>query len=162
MARRSSTSMSSARNNESDPTSTDARSIPSGGSDSDPEADSSVDAGSSVDGSTTQGSDAATPPAKPRRKRGPNKPKPGTFTVETQAHMGQEEIIKLLTAHAITQLGADVAANMTLQVSVDGVAYLLGDALPAGTTLQFSTAKTSSDLGIRDRAQGRSVLPADE
>jgi hypothetical protein len=54
--------------------------------------------------------------------------------------MKQEEIIKLLIAHAVTQLGGDVANNMTLQVSVDGVCRPLGDVLPSGGTLQFGTA----------------------
>jgi hypothetical protein len=75
-----------------------------------------------------------------RRKRGPNKPKPGTFVVETNARMKHEEIIKLLTAHAVTQLGPEVAANMTLQVNVDGECRPLGDVLPQGAMLQFSTA----------------------
>jgi hypothetical protein len=75
-----------------------------------------------------------------RRKRGPNKPKPGTFLVETNARMKHEEIIKLLTAHAITQLGPDVAAHMVLLIDVDGD----GEYLPLNTalssaTLQFAT-----------------------
>jgi hypothetical protein len=77
-------------------------------------------------------------PAK-RRKRGPNKPKPGTFVVETKARMKQEEIVKLLIAHAVTQLGADVANNMTLQVNVGGEFRPLADVLPQGATLQFGT-----------------------
>lgn len=92
------------------------------------------------DASNVQSADAVTPPAKTRRKRGPNKAKPGTFTVETKARMQQEEIIKLLTAHAAAQLGTDVAANMTLQVSDEGELRSLGDVLPQGARLQFATA----------------------
>lgn len=117
MGRRASTSTSSARNNESDPTSANA-------DDSAPDATAAQGTGE---------------PPKTRRKRGPNKPKPGTFTVETKARMGQEEIIKLLAAHAATQLSTDVASNMTLQISIEGVLHPLDDVLPEGATIQFAT-----------------------
>ncbi len=127
-----------------------------------PTDDNVTDPGTSTDTTTVPGADSApgadgTAPAKPRRKRGPNKPKPGTFTVHTTARMEHDEIIKLLTSHAVTQLGTEVTANMTLQVNIDGETHSLGDVLPNGAMLQF---------GTRDRAQGRAqertVLPADE
>jgi hypothetical protein len=92
--------------------------------------------GTDAQGTNAQGTNA--PPPVKRRKRGPNKPKPGTFVVETKACMRQDEIVKLLIAHAVTQLGTDVANNMTLQVNVDGVCRPLGDVLQGGT-LQFGT-----------------------
>lgn len=105
----------------------------------DPAADEAGDpAGSPADSSSSQGAgDGAAPPKK--RKRGPNKPKPGTFIVETNARMQHEEIIKLLTAHAIARLGPDVAARMVLQVHVDGRYRPLNEILPQGATLQFAT-----------------------
>lgn len=122
MARRSSTVM-----DKSDPVTDNA---------SNPGAGTGVD--NSTEVSNTPGAGEVPPPAK-RRKRGPNKPKPGTFLVETSARMNHEEIIKLLTAHATTQLGPDVAARMTLQV-VDGKdCRTLVDFLPQGITLQFAT-----------------------
>ena len=129
MGRRSSTSTGSARSNESDPAADNA---------ADPGASSNVGADSGADGPNTQGGGEAPPSAK-RRKRGPNKSKPGAFVVETKARMKHEEIIKLLTAHAVAQLGADVATHMTLQVNVDDEARPLGDVLPPGATLQFAT-----------------------
>lgn len=128
MARRSNASMDSARSNESDLAADNAN---------DPGANS-TGAPSSADASNAQGAADAPPPVK-RRKRGPNKPKPGSFVVVTNARMKQEEIIKLLAAHAVTQLGPDVAASMTLQVDVDGECRPLGDVLPQGVTLMFAT-----------------------
>jgi hypothetical protein len=154
MVRRSSTSTGSARSNAADPAADNASDSGAGAGDPGVGAESNNDAdpsdaqgtdaqGTSAQGTDAQGTDAQGPnvpsPAK-RRKRGPNKPKPGTFVVETKARMKQEEIIKLLIAHAVTQLGADVANNMSLQVNVDGVCRPLGDVLPPGGTLQFGTA----------------------
>ncbi len=129
MARRPSTSTDSARSNESDS---------AAGSASDSGAGSSAGSNSGAEASSPQGAGEGPPPVK-RRKRGPNKPKPGTFVVETNARMTHEEIIKLLTAHAVAQLGPDVAARMMLQVDVDGECHPLGDVLPQGATLQFVT-----------------------
>ena len=156
MARRSSTSTGSARSSESRPAWDSGGSGDSGAG----EGDSGTSAGPAdnadtpnvqgadashvqgADASHVQGADASqgtdTPPAK-KRKRGPNKPKPGTFTVETKARMKQEQIIKLLIAQAVAQLGGDVANNMTLQVSLDGTCRPLGEVLPQGATLQFGT-----------------------
>jgi hypothetical protein len=80
-----------------------------------------------------------TPPPTKRRKRGPNKTKPGTFTVRTEAVLSQAEIRKLLTSHAAAMLGTDVAAKMTLQVNVDGEWQELLDSPSASITLQFAT-----------------------
>lgn len=134
MARRSSTS-GSARSNESDLAADNAADLGAG---------SSSGADSSVDSLSAQGTGEAPPPVK-RRKRGPNRPKPGTFVVETNARMRHEEIVKLLTAHAVTQLGPDVAARMMLQVDVDGECRSLGDALPQGATLQFATVVRTAE-----------------
>ena len=129
MARRSSTSTGSARN-ESDPSVDNA---------SDPGDNNSADSTSAQGaGAGDAGAGDAVAPAK-RRKRGPNKPKPGTFIVETNARMNHEQIIKLLTAHANAQLGGDVAARMVLQVLDEGECRPLGDVLPQGATLQFAT-----------------------
>jgi hypothetical protein len=129
MARRSSTSTGSARSNETDPATDNA---------ADPGAGNNAGADSGADTSGAQGGAEAPPPTK-RRKRGPNKPKPGTFVVETKARMKHEEIIKLLTAHAVTQLGPDTAAHMMLQVNIDGECRSLGDVLPQGAALEFAT-----------------------
>jgi hypothetical protein len=80
-----------------------------------------------------------TPPPTKRRKRGPNKTKPGTFTVRTEAVLSQAEIRKLLISHAAAMLGTDVAAKMTLQVNVDGEWQELLDSPSASITLQFAT-----------------------
>lgn len=153
MVRRSSTSTSNARSNEADLAADNASDPGAGGGDlgtgagsingADPaDAQGTGAQGTGAQGADAQGADAqgsnVPSPAK-RRKRGPNRPKPGTFVVETKARMKQEEIVKLLIAHAVTQLGADVANNMTLQVNVDGVCRPLGDVLPQGGTLQFGT-----------------------
>jgi len=130
MARRSSTSTGSARTNETDSAADNA---------ADPGGSNNAGGDSGADASGAQGSAEAPPPTK-RRKRGPNKPKPGTFVVETNAHMKHEEIIKLLNAHAVTQLGADVAMRMTLHVDVNGEALPLDSALPPGATLRFGNA----------------------
>lgn len=88
---------------------------------------------------TASGENAAAP-VKQRRKRGPNKPKPGAFVVETQVHMTQEEIIKLLASHAAARLEAEVAERMTLQVRrADGSVQPLDQVLSAGDSLQFGT-----------------------
>jgi hypothetical protein len=76
-------------------------------------------------------------PAKPRRGRGPNRPKPGAIEVRTEAVMPQAEIVKLLTAHATATLGAG-AAGMELQV-------VTGDGwrpAPEGT-IRFATVSRS-------------------
>jgi hypothetical protein len=127
MARKLSTSMDSVRSNELDPTAGS-----DSGTNSNPEINSSADA------SNAQGAVDVTLPAK-RRKRGPNKAKPGTFVVETNACMRHEEIVKLLTAHAIAQLGPDVAAHMSLQANIDGECRPIGDVLPKSATLMFAT-----------------------
>jgi len=117
------------------------------GSTVDPTTDNAADpsgSGNSNEGATNpQAGDAPAPPK--RRKRGPNKAKPGTFVVETKARMKQEEIIKLLVSHAVTQLGGDVANNMTLQVDDNGECRPLADVLPQGATLQFGTALKTAD-----------------
>ena len=147
MARRG-TSTGSARSNEMDSAAdnaADAGSSSHAGTDSGADAsnaqgggDASSGAQGGGDGSpNTQGGEA--PPPVKRRKRGPNKPKPGAFDVETKARMRHDEIIKLLTAHAAAQLGTDTAARMTLQVLVEGEVRALGDVLPPGATLQFAT-----------------------
>ncbi len=126
MARRSSTTTDSARSSESDH-GADKVNDPGTGSTEGPEGTEGPDGSGAA---SAQGG-SAPPPAK-RRKRGPNKPKPGIFTVETNAHMKHEEIIKLLTAHAVTKLGPDVAANMVLQVVVGGTCRPLEDAKADG------------------------------
>lgn len=59
---------------------------------------------------------AAAPPKPKRKPRGPNKPKPGTITVQTSASMVQSAIVELLTAHVAQSKGAEVAAEMELQL----------------------------------------------
>lgn len=131
MARRSNTSTGSARSNELDLAADNA---------ADSDTSNSVGTNNGAEAPNAQGGGEAPPPVR-RRKRGPNKPKPGTFVVETKARMKHEGIIELLTAHATAQLGADVAAQMTLQVNVDGEVFPLGEVLPPGATLQFATVK---------------------
>jgi hypothetical protein len=96
-----------------------------------------------ADVSSAPGVPEAAPPVK-RRKRGPNKPKPGTFTVRTEAVLNQTEIRRLLTAHAVAMLGEDVAAKMALQVNVDGEWRPLDDDPSQGVGLQFATAVEAS------------------
>lgn len=143
MVRRS-TSTGSTRSNETDPAADNG--ADSGASNAG--ADSGVDTSggdtsgvdtSGVDTSGAQGGASAPPPTR-RRTRGPNKPKPGTFVVETNAHLKHEEIIKLLNAHAVTQLGANVAMRMTLHVDVNGEGRPLDSVLPPGATLRFGNA----------------------
>lgn len=130
MVRRSNTSTGSARSNETDPAADNA---------ADPGASNNAGADSGADTSGAQGGAEAPPPTR-RRTRGPNKPKPGTFVVETNAHLKHEEIIKLLNAHAVAQLGANVAMRMTLHVDVNGEARPLDSVLPPGATLRFGNA----------------------
>jgi hypothetical protein len=54
--------------------------------------------------------------------------------------MKHEEIIKLLNAHAVAQLGANVAMQMTLHVDVNGEARPLDSVLPPGARLRFGNA----------------------
>lgn len=82
----------------------------------------------------------ASAPAKPRRKpRGPNKPKPGLFTVVTEASMPQAQIVALLAARAEELLGKDAAAGMELQVNVGGGWLNISDLPPHGATVRFAT-----------------------
>lgn len=134
MVRRSSASSSNARSSEPEAGS------PAGDPGTTPGADAS---GAQVPGDASVAGDAAA--AKPKRKRGPNKPKAvktGTFTVETKARLKEEQIIQLLTAHAVTELGADVAERLSLQVLVEGVLRPLGDVLPEGASLEFATRES--------------------
>jgi len=144
MARRSMTG--SARSNEVDPVADNGGD--SGVSTSDPATASEPGAGASTSSAQDTGGQGANAqgtegPPKVKRKRGPNKPKPSNFgvdfVVEAKAHMKQEDIVKLLMAHATSKLGADVAANMALQVVIDGEYQSLEDALPLGATLRFGT-----------------------
>jgi hypothetical protein len=61
--------------------------------------------------------------------------------VRTEASLNQAEIRKLLTAHAVAMLGADVAANMLLQANVNGDWRTLID-VPSqgGVMIQFATS----------------------
>jgi len=80
-----------------------------------------------------------------KRRRGPNKAKPGTIEVRTEAVMAQAEIVKLLTAHATVMLGAAGAADMVLQVNAgDGWRSLSEMMLPHGCTVRFATAARST------------------
>lgn len=66
-----------------------------------------------------QGNAATPDQPKPRRTRGPNKPKPpALIEVQTSASMSQTAIVKALTEYATKMLNAETAANMELQVSV--------------------------------------------
>jgi hypothetical protein len=132
MVRRVNTSTSSVRDNTADSVLT-----------------STSEPGSDVSSEAQNTSGEAAQPAK-KRKRGPNKTKPGTFTVRTEACLSQTEIRKLLTAHAATMLGTDVASKMTLQIHVDGewraliddpyrTGALLDTAQSSSITLQFAT-----------------------
>lgn len=132
MARRSNTTTSSTPSNESDSASDNTNGPGTGIG-----ADASSPPGA-ADASSSPGTLDATPPAK-RRKRGPNKPKPGAFTVRTEAILNQTEICRLLTAHAVARLGEEVAAKMTLQVNVDGKWRRITDVPSQGDTLQFAT-----------------------
>lgn len=80
---------------------------------------------------------------KPRRKRGPNKPKPtaiivGSIAVRTEASMGQAAIVELLSAHAASdsRIGPDAAAEMELQVN-SGNGWEV--ASPNGIAVRFVT-----------------------
>jgi hypothetical protein len=77
-----------------------------------------------------------------KRRRGPNKPKPGAIEVRTEAVMAQAEIVKLLEAHAIAQLGAAGAAGMELQINAGAGWRLPSDAAPL--VIRFATAKGSN------------------
>lgn len=80
----------------------------------------------------------ATAPAKPKRTRGPNKPKEGAITVRTEATIAQAEIVKLLQAHVTRMLDADIAGGMELQVmSGDGTWHAATDATTA--KIRFAT-----------------------
>lgn len=89
-----------------------------------------------------QPADDPAPPAK-RRTRGPNKPKPGAIEVRTEAVMAQAEIVKLLAAHAIAQLGAAGAEGMELQVNTGDGWRSPGEVQPHGILVRFATVARS-------------------
>lgn len=78
-------------------------------------------------------------PARTRRARGPNKPKPGAIEVRTEAVMAQAEIVKLLAAHAVAMLGAAGAAGMELQVNAGDGWRSTTEASPHGIVIRFAT-----------------------
>lgn len=88
---------------------------------------------------TTGNAATAAPPAKPKRKRGPNKPKPGLFTVVTEASMPQAEIVKLLASRAEELLGKEAAVGMELQVNVGGGWEPMSEAASHGVVVRFAT-----------------------
>ena len=96
--------------------------------------------GATVGADATAGTSAgAGASAKAKRKRGPNKPKPGAIEVHTDATMHQAEILKLLIAHAASdvRIGADAAAKMELQVNTgDGWRHI---DTPARAIVRFAT-----------------------
>lgn len=81
-------------------------------------------------------------PRKPRRGRGPNKPKPGAIEVRTEAVMCQDEIVKLLTAHATAALRAG-AAGMELQVNTGDGWRPPTEVAPHGIMIRFATLSRS-------------------
>lgn len=83
------------------------------------------------------------PPKPARRRRGPNKPKPGVIEVRTEAVMPQAEIFKLLTTHAVSMLGAEGAAGMELQINTGDGWKLPVDVPPHGIIIRFATAARS-------------------
>lgn len=87
---------------------------------------------------TTPAAQPASPTKAPRR-RGPNKPKPGTIEVRTEASMNQAEIVKLLTAHVTAMLGAEAAADMELQVNDGGGWLAPHERVPHGAVIRFAT-----------------------
>lgn len=76
---------------------------------------------------------------KPKRKRSPNKPKLGTIEVKAEASMSQAAIVDLLNAHAVKMVGADVAADMELQVNFGDGWRPPADVPPHGAIIRFAT-----------------------
>jgi len=76
--------------------------------------------------------------AKPKRKRSPNKPKPGTIVLTAEANMSQAAILDLLNTHATKMVGADVAAGMELQINVDNAWEPVGMST-SGASIRFAT-----------------------
>lgn len=68
---------------------------------------------------TPQGAPAANPP-KPKRTRGPNKPKapppPSLISMRTEAQIDQAAVTTLLSQHVAEEKGSEIAADMTLQL----------------------------------------------
>lgn len=75
---------------------------------------------------------------KPKRKRGPNKPKVSTIHVTADAEMSQAAIIEVLSTRATKEVGVDVAANMELQVNVNGAWEPVGTST-SGAQIRFAT-----------------------
>ena len=76
--------------------------------------------------STEPGSSTpASSQAKPKRTRGPNKPKKPdvTITVKTEAHLSGAQISKLLAAYVEGMLDAETASGMELQIQVEGTEW---------------------------------------
>jgi hypothetical protein len=76
-------------------------------------------------------------PAKPRRKRGPNKPKVSAITVRTEAEIGQAVIVDLLRAHVAKELGQETADAMELQMQELSTAAKWGTVMP--DVVRFAT-----------------------
>jgi hypothetical protein len=66
------------------------------------------------------------PNPKPKRTRGPNKPKvpDAAITVKIEAVISQADIIKLLTIHVVKMLDKETAAKMELQFNLDGKGWV--------------------------------------
>lgn len=67
-----------------------------------------------------------------------DKPKVSTIRVTADAEMSQAAIIEVLSTRAIKEVGADVAANMELQVNVNGTWEPVGMST-SGASIRFAT-----------------------